>query len=457
MKLFFVSLGCDKNLVDSEKMLALLTAHGIEVTQQPEDAEIIIVNTCGFIHDAKEESIETVLEMAQYKTGGNCISLIMTGCLAQRYAEEIRQEIPEVDAVVGTAAYDQIFNVVQDTLKGNKNCTLAELDYLPENLTGRIRTSANHTAYLKIAEGCSKHCTYCIIPKLRGSYRSIPMGEVLAETGQLAADGTKELIVIAQETTVYGVDLYGRKALPELLRQLCRIEGIQWIRLLYCYPEEITEELLQTMKDEPKICHYLDLPIQHCNDEILKRMGRKTNKEDLCKKIQKIRQVMPDIALRTTLISGFPGETEQQHEECVEFVSRMKFDRLGVFPYSPEEGTPAAGYTGQVEEETKYRWADELMETEQDVIFRQNEQLIGRRLSVLVDGFLPEEGVYVGRTYRDAPDIDGCVFFEASYEIVSGTMLTVCITDAKGYDLIGEICSETRATGSDFVSQRKED
>lgn len=461
MKLFFVSLGCDKNLVDSEKMLALLAAQGIEVTQEPEDAEIIIVNTCGFIHDAKEESIETVLEMAQYKTEGSCISLIMTGCLAQRYAEEIRKEIPEVDAVVGTTAYDQIASVVQETLKGKKSCRLAALDYLPENLTRRIRTSANYTAYLKIAEGCSKHCTYCIIPKLRGDYRSVPMEELLAEAGQLAEDGTKELIVIAQETTVYGVDLYGHKALPELLKRLCRIDGIEWIRLLYCYPEEITEELLQTMKEEPKICHYLDLPIQHCNDEVLKRMGRKTTKDDLCKKIQKIREVLPDIALRTTLISGFPGETEREHEECVSFVSQIKFDRLGVFPYSPEEETPAAGYIDQVEEETKHRWADELMETEQHVIFRQNEQLIGRKLRVLVDGFLPEEGVYVGRTYRDAPDIDGCVFFEVSYEIVSGTMLTVRITNASGYDLIGEICPDEEdpllADGPDFISHNKKE
>lgn len=442
MKLFFVSLGCDKNLVDSEKMLALLAAHEIEITQEPEDAEIIIVNTCGFIQDAKEESIETVIEMADYKKAGKCISLIMTGCLAQRYAEEIQQEIPEVDAVVGTTAYDQIFEVVMKSLQGNRGCTLADLDYIPKNLTNRIHTSSGYSAYLKIAEGCDKHCTYCIIPRLRGHYRSIPMEELLMEARQLAEDGTKELIVIAQETTVYGTDIYGHKALPELLKKLCCIDGIEWIRILYCYPEEITEELLQTIKEEPKICHYLDLPIQHCNDEILKRMGRKTNQSDLRQKIARIREVIPDITLRTTLISGFPGETEEQHEECVNFVSEMRFERLGVFPYSPEEGTPAAEYEDQVGEEVKHRWADEIMESEQNVIFSQNETLIGRRLQVLVDGFLPEEGVYVGRTYRDAPDIDGCLFFEAPYEIVSGTMLTVCVTDARGYDLIGEICSE---------------
>lgn len=442
MKLFFVSLGCDKNLVDSEKMLALLAAHEIEITDEPENAEIIIVNTCGFIHDAKEESIETILEMAQYKKQGKCLSLIMTGCLAQRYANEIQQEIPEVDAVVGTTAYDQIFEVVQQTLQGRQTCTLADVNYLPSNLTGRIKTSAGHTSYLKIAEGCNKRCTYCIIPSLRGNYRSVPIEELLTEAEQLAAEGTRELIVIAQETTVYGMDLYGHKVLPELLGKLCRIEGIEWIRLLYCYPEEITEELLQTMKREPKICHYLDLPIQHCNDDILKRMGRKTNKKDLINKIEQIREILPDVALRTTLISGFPGETQSQHEECVDFVKQMRFERLGVFPYSPEEGTPAAEYENQIEEERKHLWADEIMETEQNVIFSQNEHMIGKKLQMLVDGFLPEDNVYVGRTYRDAPDIDGCVFVEAPFEILSGTLLAVQVTDANGYDLIGEICNE---------------
>lgn len=315
MKLFFVSLGCDKNLVDSEKMLALLTEQGIEVTQSPEEAQIIIVNTCSFIHDARQESIETVLEMAQYKTDGNCSVLIMTGCLAQRYAEQVREEIPEVDAVVGTTAYDRIYNVVSDALRGKNTCTLEELDYLPKGLTRRVRTSGDYIACLKIAEGCSKCCTYCIIPKLRGSYRSVPMEELLFEAAELAESGTKELILVAQETTLYGVDLYGEKALPELLRKLCRIDGIDWIRILYCYPEEITDELIQTIKDEPKICHYLDLPVQHCNDDILRRMGRKTSRADLCQRIEKIREAIPDIALRTTLISGFPGETKEQHDE----------------------------------------------------------------------------------------------------------------------------------------------
>ena len=435
MNLFFVSLGCDKNLVDSEKMIALLASQNISVTSTPEDAEIIIVNTCGFIHDAKEESIETILEMAEYKKTGKCVSLIMTGCLAQRYSDDIQKEIPEVDAVVGTTAYDRIFEVVKDTLQGKKECALNDLDYLPKNLTNRVHTSSGYSSYLKIAEGCSKHCTYCIIPKLRGNYRSVPME-------QLSKEGTKELIVIAQETTVYGVDLYGEKRLPKLLHELCKIDGIEWVRLLYCYPEEITEELVQTIKTEKKICHYLDLPIQHCNDDILKRMGRKTTQADLREKISMLRKEIPDIALRTTLISGFPGETNENHEECVDFVANMKFERLGVFPYSPEEGTPAAEYDRQLPDKIKQEWADEIMQTEQNVIFAQNEEMIGRKLSVIVDGYLPEDGVYVGRTYRDAPEIDGCLFFEAPYEIISGTIIPVLVTDANGYDLIGEILPE---------------
>ncbi len=442
MKLYFVSLGCDKNLVDSEKMLAILAGHSIEITDDAAFAEIIIVNTCSFIRDAKEESIETILELASYKEQGVCRTLIVTGCLAQRYADEIEKEIPEVDAIVGTTAYDRIWEAVEESLSGKKVRLLSELDYLPAKLTKRIGSAAGYTAYLKIAEGCNKRCTYCIIPSLRGNYRSVPMEELLTEAEELAGKGVKELIVIAQETTVYGIDLYGEKKLPELLAKLCKIDGIEWIRLMYCYPEEITELLLDTMAAQPKICHYLDLPIQHCNDTVLKRMGRKTNKKDLMEKIQLIRDRMPDAALRTTLISGFPGETKEQHEECIEFVCDTRFDRLGVFPYSPEEGTPAAEYENQLEDERKRQWADEIMEASQRIIFEENEKLVGRTMRVIVEGFLPEEEVYVGRTYRDAPDVDGCVFFTAPYEIISGTMLTVLVTDANGYDLMGELWNE---------------
>lgn len=442
MKLYFVSLGCDKNLVDSEKMLALLIHRDMEITDVAEEAEVIVINTCGFIQDAKEESIETILEMAELKKRGQCRALIVTGCLAQRYTEEIQKEIPEVDAVVGTTACDRIATAVEQSLAGKNTVLMRDLDYLPVNFTERLPAVSGYSSSLKIAEGCSKRCTYCIIPYLRGNYRSVPMGELIQEAEQLAANGTKELIVIAQETTVYGMDLYGEKKLPELLTKLCLIDGIEWIRLMYCYPEEVTEELLQVMKREPKICHYLDLPIQHCNDQILQRMGRRTSKQELKDKISLIRSHLPDVTLRTTLISGFPGETEQQHQECVDFVRQIRFDRLGVFPYSPEEGTPAAGYADQVEEETKRQWADEIMEVQQEVIFCQNESLTGKKLRVITDGFLPDEGVYTGRTYRDAPEIDGCIFFEAPYEILSGTMLTVLVTEARGYDLAGEIWNE---------------
>ncbi len=443
MKLFFVSLGCDKNLVDSEKMLALLASRGIEITADPSEAEAIVVNTCGFIQDAKEESIETILEMAQYKETGRCRALVVAGCLAQRYFEEMSEEIPEVDAVVGTAAYDRIVEAVTEALDGKKPRILEPLDRLPAGITGRVASSGGYVSYLKISEGCDKRCTYCIIPYLRGSYRSVPMEELLEEAGLLAENGTKELILVAQETTVYGVDLYGEKKLPELLKKLCRIEGIQWIRILYSYPEEITEELLAVMAEEPKICHYLDLPIQHCNDEVLRRMGRKTTKEQILGTIERIREYMPDAALRTTLISGFPGETKEQHEECVAFVEKAGFDRLGVFPYSPEEGTPAASFENPIDDEVKRAWADELMEASEQVVFRQNEKWIGQEMDVIVDGYLPEDEVYVGRTYRDAPDVDGCVFFRSDGEIVSGTVLTVRITEAAGYDLIGEVKGDT--------------
>ena len=455
----FVSLGCDKNLVDSEKMLGLLNEAGYRVAQEESEADAIVVNTCCFIHDAKEESVETILEMAEWKKKGRLKALIVTGCMAQRYQDEIQQEIPEVDAVIGTTGYTEIVPILDEILaeveasqkeaaveepkeKSFVNCC-PSIDLLPASLADkRVVTTGGYTAYLKIAEGCNKRCTYCIIPYIRGHYRSFPMEDLLEEARKLAEGGVKELILIAQETTVYGMDCYGRKALPELLTKLCEIEGIEWIRILYCYPEEITEELVQTIKTEKKICHYLDLPIQHCNDDILKRMGRKTTQADLREKISMLRKEIPDIALRTTLISGFPGETNENHEECVDFVANMKFERLGVFPYSPEEGTPAAEYDRQLPDEIKQEWADEIMQTEQNVIFAQNEEMIGRKLSVIVDGYLPEDGVYVGRTYRDAPEIDGCLFFEAPYEIISGTILPVLVTDANGYDLIGEILPE---------------
>ena len=384
MNILFISLGCDKNLVDSEVMLGLLDAKGYQMVDDETLADVIVINTCCFIHDAKDESIQTILEMAQYKTEGRLKALIVTGCLAQRYQKEILEEIPEVDAVLGTTSYDRIVETVEEALAGNGHLELEDVDALPLVDVKRLVTTGGHYAYLKIAEGCDKHCTYCIIPKIRGNYRRIPMERLLKEAEELAEQGVKELILVAQETTLYGKDLYGEKSLSKLLRELCKINGIRWIRLLYCYPEEIDDALIQVMKEEKKICHYLDLPIQHANDTILKRMGRRTSKQQLEKIVKKLRQEIPDIALRTTLITGFPGETQEQHEELMEFVDEMEFDRLGVFTYSPEEDTKAAEMSEQIPEEVKQERQAELMELQQDIVFDQAEDMIGQEVLVMI-------------------------------------------------------------------------
>ena len=445
MNILFISLGCDKNLVDTEVMLGILAQRGHQMVDDENEADIIIINTCCFIHDAKEESIQNILEMAQLKERGRLKALIVTGCLAQRYKDEILKEIPEVDAVLGTTSYEEIGNVIDSVLsdnmveRGQSRITMKDVDYLPEVKTKRLVTTGGHFAYLKIAEGCDKHCTYCIIPKVRGNYRSVPMENLLKEARELAEGGVKELILVAQETTVYGQDIYGEKMLPKLLRELCKISGIQWIRILYCYPEEITEDLIQTMKEEPKICHYLDLPIQHASDAILKKMGRRTSKAQLIETIEKLRAAMPDIALRTTLITGFPGETQEDHEELMDFIDRMEFERLGVFTYSPEEDTPAAKMDGQIKEEVKEERQAELMELQQDIVFEQAEDMIGRELLVMIEGKVADENAYVGRTYRDAPNVDGLIFVNTDEELMSGDFAKVKVTGAMEYDLIGEL------------------
>lgn len=441
MRILFISLGCDKNLVDTEVMLGMLASRGYQMTDDENEADIIVVNTCCFIHDAKEESIQNILEMAEYKKGGRLKALIVTGCLAQRYRQEVLEEIPEVDAVLGTASYDKILETIDQVLGGGTAVTMADVDILPQVETKRLVTTGGHFAYLKIAEGCDKHCTYCIIPKIRGSFRSVPMETLLDEARYLAEGGVKELILVAQETTLYGRDLYGRKMLPELLRELCKIEGIRWIRILYCYPEEITDELIQVMKEEKKICHYVDLPIQHANDEILKRMGRRTTKQELKDIIFKLRREIPDICIRTTLITGFPGETSRQHEELLEFVEEMEFDRLGVFTYSPEEDTPAASMPGQVEEEIKEERQAELMELQQEIAFGQAERMTGREVLVMIEGKIADENAYVGRTYRDAPNVDGLIFVNTEEELMSGDFARVQVSGAVDYDLIGGIVS----------------
>lgn len=439
MKILFLSLGCDKNLVDTEVMLGMLASRGYEMTNDEQEADIIVINTCCFIHDAKEESIQNILEMAEYKKNGSAKALIVTGCMAERYRQEILDEIPEVDEVLGTTAYDRILDAVDAALAGQHEVMTADLDALPLPETKRLVTTGGHFAYLKIAEGCDKHCTYCIIPKIRGNFRSVPMERLLKEAQDLAEQGVKELILVAQETTLYGKDLYGEKSLPKLLRELCKISGIRWIRILYCYPEEITDELIQVMKEEPKICHYLDLPIQHANDTILKRMGRRTSKQELIDIVQKLRKEIPDICLRTTLITGFPGETQEQHEEVMEFIDTLEFDRLGAFTYSPEEDTPAATFEDQIDEEVKEDRQADIMELQQEIAFDKAEDMIGREVLVMIEGKVADENAYVGRTYRDAPNVDGLIFINTDVELISGDFAKVKVTGALDYDLIGEL------------------
>ena len=442
MNLLFISLGCDKNLVDSEVMLGIVEKDGYTIVDCEEDADIIVINTCCFIHDAKEESIQTILEMAEYKKTGRLKALIVAGCLAQRYKEEIIAEIPEVDAVLGTTSYDKIAETIKKALNNSGFIELTDINALPLVDIRRLVTTGGHFAYLKIAEGCDKHCTYCIIPKLRGNYRSVPMERLVNEAKALADQGVRELLLVAQETTLYGKDLYGEKSLHILLRKLCKIQGLRWIRILYCYPEEIDDKLIQVMKEEKKICHYLDLPIQHSEDEILRRMGRRTTRQQLISTIRKLRREIPDIVLRTTLITGFPGETKEQHEALMDFVDEMEFERLGVFTYSPEEDTPAADFSGQIAEEVKEERRAELMELQQEIVFDQAEAMTGRELLVMIEGKVADEDAYVGRTYMDAPNVDGLIFVNTDKELMSGDFAKVTVTGAAEYDLIGELCDE---------------
>ena len=437
-KVLFISLGCDKNLADSEEMLGMLVERGYEITNDETEAEVIVINTCAFIHDAKEESVNTILEMAKYKQTGSLKALLVTGCLAQRYKEEIVQEIPEVDGALGTASYDEILAALDHIFAGESFLKFKDINSLPKNSKKRVVTTGGYFEYLKIAEGCDKHCTYCIIPKLRGSFRSVPMEQLLEQAQYLAEQGVRELILVAQETTVYGKDLYGEKSLHILLKKLCKIPGIQWIRILYCYPEEIYPELIQTMKEESKICHYLDLPIQHCSDKILKKMGRRTTKQELVDIVETLRKEIPDILLRTTLITGFPGETQEDHEELMEFIDTMEFDRLGAFTYSPEEDTPAAKMSDQIDEEVKLDRQAELMELQQEISLDKGNAKIGSVVEVMIEGKVADENAYVARTYGDAPNVDGYIFVNTDRELMSGDFARVHVTGALEYDLIGE-------------------
>ena len=439
MKILFVSLGCDKNLVDTEVMLGMLTGKGYSITDDENEADVVVINTCCFIGDAKEESINNILEMAELRKSGQIKALIVTGCLAQRYKEEIQTEIPEVDAIIGTTAIDTIVETLEGVLAGQSHNHIEDINLPPVYDKKRIVTTGGHYAYLKIAEGCDKRCSYCIIPKVRGNYRSIPMESLIAEAKQLVEFGAKELILVAQETTLYGKDLYGEKSLPKLLHELCRIDGLYWIRILYCYPEEITDELIETIRTEAKVCHYLDIPIQHASDNILKRMGRRTNQQELRDMIAKLRERIPDICLRTTLITGFPGETQEDHEELMAFVDEMEFDRLGVFTYSAEEDTPAATFDDQIDEELKTDRQAEIMELQQEIAFEKAQDAVGRTVLAMIEGKLPDEHAYAARTYMDAPGVDGLVFVQTSAELMTGDFVKVKITGSYEYDLIGEI------------------
>jgi len=439
MKLLFISLGCDKNLVDTEVMLGLLNQNGYMFTDDENEADVIAINTCCFINDAKQESIDTILEMAEHKKDGNCKALIVSGCMAQRYKQEIIDEIPEVDAVMGTSTYDKIVETINAVLVGKGFNQFDDLDRLPVVSSKRVITTGGYYEYLKIAEGCDKHCTYCIIPTVRGNFRSVPMEQLIEETKNLVEQGIKEIILVAQETTLYGTDIYGEKSLPKLLHELGKIEDLKWIRILYCYPEEITDELIQAIKNEPKVCHYLDIPIQHASDAILKSMGRRTTKQELIDIVSNLRKEIPDIALRTTLITGFPGETKEQHEEVLEFVDFMEFDRLGAFAYSQEEDTPAAKMDNQVDEEVKAERRDAIMEMQQEVSIDKSADMVGVTLEVLIEGKVADENAYVGRSYMDAPNVDGYIFINTNEELMSGDFVFVKITGALEYDLIGEI------------------
>lgn len=450
IKLFCVSLGCDKNLVDTEKMLGVAGGLGVSFTDDETEADAILINTCCFIGDAKEESVNTILDMARYKEEGKCRALIVAGCLAQRYKQEIIDEIPEVDAILGTTSYEEIGNVLTRLFEENGEEKKAEhiscfhdLKELPTQAEKRVMTTGGHYAFLKIAEGCDKRCTYCIIPYLRGPYRSVPMEQLLAEARELADNGVRELILVAQETTLYGKDLYGEKSLPKLLHELAQIPGIYWIRIQYCYPEEITDELIQTIKSEEKVCHYLDIPIQHASDRILRRMGRRTHKAELKERISTLRREIPDIALRTTFICGFPGETQEDHEELMEFVDGMEFERVGVFTYSAEEDTPAYSYPDQIPEEVKEERRADVMELQQEIAFEHCENMVGKVLDVMIEGKVADEPAYVGRTYMDAPNVDGLIFVNADEMLMSGDFVRVKVTGANEYDLIGEVYHES--------------
>lgn len=449
MNILMVSLGCDKNLCDSEAMLGLLAKHNYNITNDEQEADAIIVNTCSFIKDAMEESVNTVLEMAKLKQQ-NLKYLIVTGCMAQRFKDEIFDEIPEIDACLGTSSFDKILDVIEE-LKARDGIEDAEEISVYDDIdrlatiteSNKVITSGTFMGYLKIAEGCDKFCTYCVIPHIRGHYRSVPMEQLLKEAEYMASQGIEELVLVAQETTCYGKDLYGEKRLHVLVRELAKIDGIKWIRLMYCYPEEIYDELIDCFKEEPKLLHYIDMPMQHSEDAILKRMGRRTDRASIEAVIGKLREATPDIAIRTSLIAGFPGETQEEHEALMAFLDEQELDRVGVFTYSREDGTPVATFENQIDEETAEQWRNEIMELQQEISLDKNETFVGKIMQVIIEGYSSDDDVYVGRTYRDAPGVDGLVFVNCDYELMSGQIVDVRINEVGPYDMIGGIVDES--------------
>lgn len=444
MNILMVSLGCDKNLCDSETMLGMLRAENYNITNDEQEADVVVVNTCSFIKDAMEESIDTILEMAKLKKG-RLKYLIAAGCLAERFKNEICDEIPELDACIGTTSYDKIVDVIKALEEKNDDervCVYDDINRLATSYKEKVITSGTFMGYLKIAEGCDKYCTYCIIPHIRGKYRSVPMEELISQAEYMAEQGITELVLVAQETTCYGTDLYGKKMLPELVHKIAKIDGIEWIRLMYAYPEELTDEMIDMFVLEKKLVHYIDMPLQHSENSVLKHMGRKTDKGSIIDVITKLRHKVPDIAIRTSLIAGFPGETEEEHKALMEFLDEYELDRVGVFTYSREDNTPAAGFDNQIDDETAQRWQSEIMELQQEISEDKNNLLVGKTMKVVIEGYSPEEDVYVGRTYRDAPNVDGLVFVNCDYELMSGSYVDVVIREAGPYDLIGDIADE---------------
>ena len=439
LKIGFVSLGCAKNLTDTENMMGILSAGGHTLTASPADADVIIVNTCGFIDKAKEESIETILDMARYKTEGHCQKLIVTGCLAERYRDELLKEMPEVDAICGTGDFPQIAHIVEECIKGNRVALYGHSDAVIDDHLPRVQATAPYTAYLKIADGCNNHCTYCIIPKLRGAYKSRSMESILEEASSLASQGVKEIILVAQDTTRYGIDLYGKPTLPALLDELQEIEGLRFIRIHYCYPEMITKELIDAIVRNDKVCHYLDIPIQHSSDAVLKRMGRLSTEQELYDLIRTLKTSIPDITIRTSLIVGFPGETQEDFEKLCLFVKQARLDKVGVFTYSKEEDTPASLLPDQIDDAIKQERYDTLMTIAPGIAKEMNQNRIGQTYDILVEGYDENNFMYYGRGYYDSLDVDGLTYIAAHDELEIGSIVPVKILDADEFDLTGEV------------------